>query len=829
MDLAATRRTTETGRKRHGPHFTVIIIGEVFNNSTHPLYPVSPSQKLPFALLPICNTPIIDYILENLVENGVDEVCILLNSESVEPVRDHLQNNRTARGKPWLESKDMKVKVVESKRNMTRPFDATSEIVDHNLVAQNSSFLFVPIDSMAFFTNLRDLFHIHNQRTNDLKKYAATLLCTSVRSLLEDTLHDLLLEKMNERDNNTLGSPLLDRDSPATAGVTLSAAEYRPLGVYENPPNHLTMFTLQKSTGVVRSMTRVESREESPEAISMEFSSREPMSVRTDLVPTNYLFCSAEALPLFTFHMNDLHAFLVDLLVKEELWGNVFGIEEVTPSMGIIQPINSLTSYIQTNIDVCCRRFFPLTRESSFAEDLARYAVSPHCQSVYLHQVGAKVLSSNCEPCVVVGEQVVIPPTAIVRGTIFGKGVRIGDGAVISGCVILDGTTIGSGCVLRHSFIGHNVVISEKAEVSHSIIGDGCIIGVIPIKTSSSRAGTGTGTGSAGGASGTSNSHSHSSNSHRRNITINSTITTTTTATPKGKTKKKANEENVQKNVQGVVIEDQVIIACSIAETDKNLTGQGGCGKAVKDRYVSTTLPTREVFIRDTIPRATSEAADDDDSDDDNDSAQMELFRDTIHSLVEQALRQPSRIKDCTFQMKNTRLTFGRNNGDLCQIVTEKLLLHAMERHGKSGDVNFLLKAVRDLFAQWCRPFYSDVVTGSDEMQATLQAVCMAVGDVRCPLHKSGPLLLECLYNDCDDDLYDERGFCIVSGESLVEFGAYIRRVHQRRAAAFDAEDSDGNESDEEEERMLRVGLSCEQFIAGVREFLEEEEDDEEE
>ncbi|KAH9600281.1 Hexapeptide repeat [Trypanosoma melophagium] len=810
MDIAATRRTTETGRKRHGPHFTVIIIGEVFNSPSHPLSPVSPSQNLPFALLPICNTPIIDYILENLAENGVDEVCILLNRESVEAVRYHLQNNRTARGKPWLESKDMKVKVVESKRNMTRPFDATSEIVDHNLVAQNSSFLFVPIDSMAFFTNLRDLFHIHNQRTNDLKKYAATLLCTSVRTILEDTLHDLLLEKMSEREN-CLGSPLIERDSPATAGVTLSAAEHRPLGGYEYPPSHLTMFTLQKSTGVVRSMTRVEPREESPEAISMEFSSKEPISVRTDLVPTNFLFCSAEALPLFTFHMNDLHAFLVDLLVKEELWGNVFGIQVVNPSMGIVQPINSLTSYIQTNIDVCCRRFFPLTREYSFAEDLARYAVSSHCQSVYLHQVGAKVLSSNCEPCVVVGEQVVIPPTAVVRGTVFGKGVRIGDGAVITGCVILDGTTIGPGCILRHSFIGHNVVISEKAEVSYSIIGDRCIIGVMPVTGSSSSNNSSIrGSGSASG----------------RNI-----IDSTPTSTKATEGKNNKNNKN-EDNVQGVIIEDQAIIACSNAETDKKLTGQGGCGKAMKYRYVSGILPTREVFIRDNIPRATSEADEDDDSNVDSDSEQMEVFKDAIHDLIEQALKQPSRIQDCTFQMKNTRLTFGRKNGDLCRIVTHKLLTHIMERHGKSKDVSFLLQSVRDLFAQWCRPFYKDIVTGTDEMQATLRAVCTAIGDVNSPLHKAGPLLLECLYNDCDDELYDERGYCIVSGESLVEFAAFIRKLQQQREQQFDSDESDEEEEEEDseyeaEERMLRVGLSCEEFIAGVRDFLMEEEEDE--
>ncbi|RNC55172.1 translation initiation factor eIF-2B subunit epsilon [Trypanosoma cruzi] len=80
-------------------------------------------------------------------------------------------------------------------------------------------------------------------------------------------------------------------------------------------------------------------------------------------------------------------------------------------------------------------------------------------------------------------------------------------------------------------------------------------------------------------------------------------------------------------------------------------------------------------------------------------------------------------------------------------------------------------------FGQWCHPFYLEMVTGHDEMQAIMEATCIAVGDRNCLLHLRGPQLLECLYNGCDEELYDERGYCIVSGESLVEFGARVRRL----------------------------------------------------
>ncbi|KEG08333.1 translation initiation factor eIF-2B subunit epsilon [Trypanosoma grayi] len=772
MDLAATRRGTETGRRRHGPHFTVIIVGEVFSAPAHPLSPVAPADDLPFALLPICNTPIIDYILENLAQNGVDEVCILLNAASVQQVREHLQNNLTARGRPWLESKDMKVEIVESVRTMTQLYDATAEIVDHNLVGQNSSFLFVPIDAVAQFTNLRDLFHAHVHRTKTIKGHAATLLCTSVRASLVDTLHDVLVSNARaqaERD----GSQLLEREGSI---ILAPAEEWRLFSASELPPHHLTMLTLQKSTGVVHGMVRLEPREEPADPTVVEFKKQQHYSVRTDLLPTGFLFCSGGALSLFTFHMADQHAFLVDLLAKQELWGNVFSVLEVTPSMGLVQPINSLRAYIQANIDVCFRRFFPLTREFPFADDRDRYAVSPQCQSVYLHQIGAKVLSNTCEPCVVVGEQVEVPPNTVVRGTVFGKGVRIGEGSVIIGCIVLEGARVGCGCVLRHSLIGRSVIVGDRAEVVNSIVGEGCVLGTIKGRN--------------------------------------------------GKSCTSGSSEAV-----GVVVRDQAIVACAAAQTEPWLAAHNGCGRVLQERYVSNIVPTRELFVRDPIPRAASEATGDYDDDDDDEETAAK-FKEAVLALVDQALKQPSRIEHCMFQMKTVRLSFERKNRDLCYVVTERLLTHVLEKHADKGDPRVVVKAAEDLFVQWCRPFYSDIVTGDDEMQAMLEATCTAIRDPSCPLHLRGPVLMECLYNGCDDDLYDERGYCIVSGQSLVEFSERMSSLARQRARDVDSDsdfddDDDDDDADSREEGMLRVARSCEPFIAGVRAFLEEEEEEE--
>nr|CCC95724.1 unnamed protein product [Trypanosoma congolense IL3000] len=791
MDISATRRGADTGRKRHGPHFPVVIVGEVFTTSLEPVHslcPVAPSPKLPFALLPICNTPIIDYILENLAENGVDEVFILLNGESVPMVQSHLKNNRTVRGRPWLECKDMKVHVVGSVRTLSRLCDVTAEIVEQNLVGQNSSFLFVPVDAVAVFTNLRTLFHMHVERSKTIKSYAATLVCTSVRTALEETLHNVLASNTGNVEGVTAS---LEHEPPLAPSCGLYAVKGRPLPAPVFPPNPLTMFTLQQSTGVVRGMVRLESTGKMSEATRMEFNERERVSVRSDLVPTGFLFCSGGALSLFSFPMADQHAFLVDLLAKHELWGNVFGVVEANTPMCVVQPINSLRTYIQANIDVCRRRFFPLTREYRFVEDRELYAASPHCPSVYLHQVGAKVLGGLCGPCVVVGEHVVVPPNAVVRGAVLGKGVSIGDGSVVVGCVLLDGAAIGRNCVLRNSLIGHHVKVFDKAELLNCIVGDGCVIGSNGYVNGDVVA-----------------TNSSSGNDENNSVSSNAGIS------GRGGV---YNSHFV--GTRGVVLQDVVLVSCEEADADESVVGLGGVGRMLERRHISAIAPTSELFLCDPVPR-NADSSDDDESATDGDDDDDETFGDTVRSLVEQALSQPSRMDHCIFQMKSSRLTFGRRNRDLCYVVTEHLLKYTMEN--SRSDRTTLLRRVEDAFAQWCSAFYSEMVTGDEEMQAILEAVCCSIGDPTCPLHKCGPMLLQCIYNDCDEELYEERGYCIVSGESLVEFDARMTRLSEQREEEMSEDD---DHLDHRTESMIRVALSCKKFIADVRSFLEEESD----
>ncbi|CAJ1030214.1 hypothetical protein Q4I30_005450 [Leishmania utingensis] len=813
MDIAAVRRGVAGRGDRQGPKLIAVIIGETLLPTllrgghvtfVGPLSPLSPSPRLPAALLPVCNTPVIDYVLENLVLNGVDEVTILLNSCSAAQTIAHLSECRTARGKPWMLSDSIDVRVIECARRIATLADAAEEMRERNVVPQNGSFLLVPIDTVASFTNLRECYQTHLERVRKVSKYAATLLCVSSRPALAAALRNSLVNHLAETEEASSQSPVSPIGDSGRHGVlsiqqTSDMLRLRNYPAPVLPRERHTMFVFNKATQVVTYMARLESGEEAPEPPAVVFSSSAPQSVRMDLLPTGYLFCCCEALSLIEFHIRDLYSFLsTSLLGQVEIYGNVFGLIELPASSSVVESISSAEAYIQCNLDVCARRLFPMTRESCFAEALAKYAVSSTCETVYLHTTSKCANNSLMGPNVVVGEEVSVPASVELAGTVLGARVELGDEASLRSCVVMEGARIGRRCMLQGCLIGPHAVIGEGAELSYAVVGERCVLDGV-----------------------------------------------TTNGTPLV----------VQHQAIECDAEDTISADSDSAEghkTDKVLTGASGRGHVLEDRYSSNILPTSALFTEDPVARPAQSGDEDDSSEEDDEQA---VFRRSIQRHVQAALLQPSRIESSSYDMSTVCLSSGFGYPELCEIVTELLMEHLLGAHRDESPAD-MVEAARDLFHTWCRPFYNNFLSKNqqpnvDAMVATLEGLCGAIGEVSCPLRCYGPQLVEMLYYGCDDDLYNERGYCIVSGESLIAFDAEMEHRLQvlQRYTAFNggrdksrgvagllssdydttssstssSSSGDDESRDLHEEGKVLVAVSCHCFIMGVKDFLDAE------
>ncbi|KPA85187.1 putative guanine-nucleotide-exchange-factor putativetranslation initiation factor EIF-2B subunit [Leptomonas pyrrhocoris] len=840
MDLAGSRRGVADRGERQGMKLHAVIIGEPLlpmrMHGGHlvavgPLSPLSPSPRLPAALLPVCNTSVIDYVLENLVVNGVEEATVLLNASSAVATIAHLSTCRTARGKPWTQSDSIRVNVVECARRIASLADAAQEMRERNVVEQQGSFLFVPIDSIASFANLRVCFQTHLERVRKVGKYAATLLCVSSRASLVAAQHNSLVNHLGEAEEaaaQQIISPTNLRHGLLSIQQTSDMLRLRSYAAPYAPKEHHTMFVVNKATQVVTYMARFENGEDAPEPPTVVFNGSAQQSVRMDLTPTGFLFCCSEALSLIEFHIRDLYSFLnLSLLGQAEIFGNVFGIIELPSTTAVVESMNGVEAYIQANLDVCARRLFPMTRESCFAEAVAKYAVASLCETVYLHTT-AKCASSNVGPNVVVGEQVNVPATVELVGTVLGAGVELGEGAILRSSVIMDGVRIGAGCSLEGCLVGPHAIIRDGAELSYAVIGERCIIDGV----------------TSGGAS----------------LVLSHVAIECDVAEAM---KEDAEHESVARNggASSAAPSSSAGAASSSSSdvdggdargTDVLLVGQNGRGHAVEERYSSSIIPTTALFTEDPVARAVQQDEEDDFSEEDDERG---LFRRSIQRHVETALLHPGRIEASSYDMSTVCLTSGFGYPEMCEIVTELLMEHLLaERKDESGAVIVaspadLVDAAHELFQMWCRPFYNNFLSRNNQqnveaMVATLEGLCGSIGSETCPLHSYGPQLVEMLYYGCDDTLYDERGYCIVSEEGLFAFDVQMehrREVLQRyttfkgkkhdssssssSSTSSDSDDSGDSDDDESrdlyEEGKVLVAVSCHDFIEGVRAFIQ--------
>ncbi|KPI85109.1 putative guanine-nucleotide-exchange-factor putative translation initiation factor EIF-2B subunit [Leptomonas seymouri] len=831
MDISATRRGIVDRGERQSARLHAVIISEpllpVHMHGGHPvvfgpLSPLSPSPRLPAALVPVCNTPIIDYVLENLVVNGVEEATILVNASSAEKTVAHLSTCRTARGKPWTQSDSIRVNVVECARRIASLADAAQEMRERNVVEQQGSFLFVPIDCISSFTNLRACFQTHLERVRKVGKYAATLLCVSSRAPLIAAQHNSLVNHLAEVDETAaaqITSPTSVRHGLLSIQQTSDMLRSRSYAAPFVPKEHHTTFVVNKATQVVTYMARLESGEDAPEPPVVLFNGSAQQSVRMDLTPTGFLFCCCEALSLIEFHIRDLYSFLsTSLLGQTEVFGNVFGLIELPSTAAVVDPISSLEAYIQANQDVCARCLFPMTRESCFAEAVAKYAVSSLCETVYLHTT-VKCASSNVGPNVVVGERVSVPATVELAGTVLGAGVDLGEGATIRNSVIMDGASIGPGCSLDGCLVGPHAIIRGGAELSHVVVGERCIIdgvtcGGAPMVLSQV-------------AIECDVAEAIKEDGGRESLSLNGGASSAASSS--------SSSDEADSGVRG---------------TDVLLTGQNGRGRALEERYSSNIIPTVALFTEDPVARADQQDEEDDFSEEDDERG---LFRRSIQRHVETGLLHPGRIEASSYDMSTVCLTSGFGYPELCEIVTELLMEHLLaERKDDSGAVivsspSDLMDSAHELFEIWCRPFYNNFLSRNNQqnveaMVATLEGLCGSIGSETCPLHAYGPQLVEMLYYGCDDELYDERGYCIVSEEGLFAFEEEMehRREVLQRYTTFKGEkhssssssstssDDDDSDNDDEsrdlhEEGKVLVAASCRDFIEGVRAFIKEQ------
>ena len=450
---------------------TAVVVADDFSDAIAPLT----TATLPSALVPIANTPLIDYILENLVQNGVARVLIF-SYRCYNEILRHLEEDRVSTGKPWTRSTEIGVEVIQGAKTVKSLGEAMRDVLASNHISQNGHFIYIPFNAISTIFNYRELWDRHVARVTASPKIKLTMVCLKDAVTLRDAFDSVMSRK--EKEVSGLAMEEMPSETPVTVTQFPEASAIQ-LGDVLQPvplhPRHTVAYCPQEDN-LVYAFTRWDTAEGN---IAFSTSSmKKAMHVRSDLVSTGIFVCTVAVLntfqrPLYLKGFEEGNDCLVrHFLDYVDVEGDCLALDVVEGA--VVQPVRCVRSYVASNIAVVQRQLFPMTRESNFASELPIYTVAHYSPSVLLHTSGCNVAASSAASCVVCGAQCSVETSAYLQHSVLGDNVAVGKGSRIINSVIMSDAVIGEYTTIENSVVCQSAVICSRVLVGgFSVIGAG--------------------------------------------------------------------------------------------------------------------------------------------------------------------------------------------------------------------------------------------------------------------------------------------------------------------------------------------------------------------
>ena len=430
------------------PKLQAVILADSFLTTFQPL-----SLDLPKVLCPLNNVTLLNYAMDCLAGNGVEQVFVVCTNDQIE--QELQQDNTPGRSQTkqtWQGR--MSIECIKD-TSLTNSGDALRELYKRNAI-QSDPFLLVFGDVV---TNM-DLSHAlqaHQQRHAHDSAAIMTLVLNAAgaQSPIQSAKNDLVVGYDPTQQNRVL--------------------------LYDN-------HSSQSSVALPCSF----------------FAAHPEMVVRTDLMDTGVFICSPDVLGRFEdeFDYLDIAQDFVTNCVAEEEEGLQTRIHAhiVGPTEYAARIVDWAT-YHAVSRDLLRRWCYPIVADNLHSTTTTPQLYKSSSAAISSTSAKAKSISSSSssspyylykeslQPSKVARSSTVQGPgmlggrgqiheKASIVSSILGHGVEIGAGAVIQESHLWDSVTVHSNAKVVQSILAKDVVIMSGAVVSRGcIIGQGCVIG----------------------------------------------------------------------------------------------------------------------------------------------------------------------------------------------------------------------------------------------------------------------------------------------------------------------------------------------------------------
>jgi len=399
----------DIGWKKEDDEVQAIIIADSFNWKFPPI-----THETPRALLPLGNKVIIDYTLEYLIKESVQEIVVFCCSFG-EKIREYVQKN-------WsnMDSKCNIHCVMSSTTDCLCLGDALREIDREGLI--RSDFILVHGDLISN-VKLGPIMKEHKER--------------------------------RKKEKNLVMTMLQRKSKPGRFS--------RPFGedsfvVLEKETNRILYY--QKSHACRKLMF--------PTSL---LTNRKEVNIHYDLADSNIYICSPQVAPLFTdnFDYQTLDDFVKGILVNEEILGDQIHSHVLTS--GYSARVNDLHMYNAISLDLMNRWIYPLVPDKPsniYKRNNVYLEKDVTIERDCLITDGVVIGKGSC-----VGEHANISKSVIGLNCKLGRNVEITNSYIWDNCVIGDNVSITQSVICSNVKISNQVNLIDSIISYNVCIGKG--------------------------------------------------------------------------------------------------------------------------------------------------------------------------------------------------------------------------------------------------------------------------------------------------------------------------------------------------------------------
>eukprot|EP00735_Rhodelphis_limneticus_P006512 TRINITY_DN18929_c0_g1::TRINITY_DN18929_c0_g1_i1::g.1421::m.1421 TRINITY_DN18929_c0_g1::TRINITY_DN18929_c0_g1_i1::g.1421 ORF type:complete len:682 (-),score=163.39,sp/Q54RF3/EI2BE_DICDI/35.78/1e-136,W2/PF02020.13/6.4e-22,Hexapep/PF00132.19/0.29,Hexapep/PF00132.19/0.059,Hexapep/PF00132.19/0.00016,Hexapep/PF00132.19/22,Hexapep/PF00132.19/0.00058,NTP_transferase/PF00483.18/2.8e-07,Hexapep_2/PF14602.1/0.011,Hexapep_2/PF14602.1/0.045,Hexapep_2/PF14602.1/0.31,NTP_transf_3/PF12804.2/0.022 TRINITY_DN189 len=382
------------------------------------------SVETPKVLLPLVNIPMIEYTLEWLASNNVQEIYVFCATFATEIV-GYLQKSK------WTEARVPQIHTIVAPGCMSVG-DALREIDQKQIFVHD--FVLVSGDVV---TNM------------------------SLESAIEAHA------RRREHDKLAIMTRVFRKAPPLHGSRGVDDQSFLIVDKTSNQILDYVDFSLDKQTEI--DVAHLENR---PEGVEL----------RADLVPTNIDICSPEVLVQFTdnFDYQDMCSDFIRGVLQSEILGQKIYSHVIGPTEYATR-VNCLRSYASVSRDIVRRWAYPLSPDSNLFGDTT-YRISRG--RVYKEESVSVARSAHVGNNTVIGADSTLADDVTVSDTVIGRRCTIATGAKIKSSFLWDDVVVGEGSVIEGALLCKGVRIGKKATIQRGcvlsfgvVIDDGVTVG----------------------------------------------------------------------------------------------------------------------------------------------------------------------------------------------------------------------------------------------------------------------------------------------------------------------------------------------------------------